>query len=201
MAFATALRAIRWLAATLALAIGAFATWVWLQPPQPLLVWSGTADIAARYDLIDHNGALTTQHRFLGQPVIYTFGWARDPDLTPAVLQVLSAALALPPRSPVQGVFITLDPERDDPAALAALLERSGAGLVGLTGAPGNVAALARAMRLAYRRTNDPAAPGGLRIDHSILLYLFDGKGGFVDLIAYDTDPRTLRRAIDNLSK
>jgi cytochrome oxidase Cu insertion factor (SCO1/SenC/PrrC family) len=67
-------------------------------------------------------------------------------------------------------VFVTVDPERDRPAYLAEYLSSFDCRIIGLTGAPDQVAALAGALGAVYARI--ASADGDYTIDHSVNAFL-----------------------------
>ena len=82
------------------------------------------------------------------------FGYTNCPDICPAGLQVMSAALdKLGHRADdIVPIFITLDPEQDTPQKLAAYVKSFSPRLVGLTGSESDIAAAAKAYRVFYQK-------------------------------------------------
>ena len=70
-------------------------------------------------------------------------------------------------------------------------------GLVGLTGTAEQIAAVARAYRVAYQRAEDDGS-GDYLMDHSSIIYLMDGDGVFVDVFTSGVDPRDLARRLQD---
>ena len=73
--------------------------------------------------------------------------------------------------SAVTPVFITVDPQRDTPAALADYVSRFHPRMQGLTGTPEQVAEVARRYRVYYARAQRPDMTDYL-MDHSSFIYL-----------------------------
>ena len=67
-------------------------------------------------------------------------------------------------------VFVTVDPERDTPAYLAEYLSSFNSRIIGLTGVPDQVAALAGALGAVYSRI--ASADGDYTMDHSVNAFL-----------------------------
>ena len=99
---------------------------------------SGKALIGGPFTLVDQTGKTVTDQDFRGRYMLVFFGFTHCPDICPAELQVMSAALdELGPKADeVVPVFITLDPERDTQAAMGAYVKNFGSRFVGLTGSP-----------------------------------------------------------------
>jgi protein SCO1 len=148
----------------------------------------GTADVGGPFTLVDQTGARVSDRDFRGRmPVIY-FGWSNDPDLTPAALQVLTAALQGGTRDRFVPLFITLDPEVDTPTVLERFLKKYHSRMLGLTGSAGDIAAVVASYKLYVKRIPDPSLPNGHSIDHASLYYVLGKDGAFRAAIPYTTD-------------
>lgn len=79
-------------------------------------------EIRLAFDLVDQTGRRVTESDFAGRPLVLFFGYARCESICDVALPMVGAALtALGERAAsVTPVMITVDPERDTPAALAA---------------------------------------------------------------------------------
>lgn len=76
----------------------------------------------------------------------------------------------------VQGVFISVDPERDTPEILQAYTQAFDPGMVALTGTPEQIAAVAKDFKVFYKKV-EGKQPGSYTVDHSAGLYVYDPKG------------------------
>jgi protein SCO1/2 len=150
---------------------------------------SGKALIGGPFTLIDQHGKTVTDQDFRGRYMLVFFGFTHCPDICPAELQVMSQSLEAlgPEAADVVPIFITLDPERDTPAVMAAYVKNFGARFVGLTGSPDSVAAAAKAYRIAYAKFQEDAGSSDYSIDHSALVYLMGKDGEYVTHFAYGT--------------
>src|SRR5205807_6457937 len=106
-----------------------------------------TAAIGGAFRLTDQDGATVTDRDFLGHPFLVFFGFTHCPEVCPTTLFEVSEILRKlgPDAERVRAVFITIDPERDTPAALKDYMSSFDPRLVGLTGEPAAIAAVARA--------------------------------------------------------
>jgi protein SCO1/2 len=95
----------------------------------------------------------------------------------------------------LQAVFVSVDPERDTPAQVKAYLESPvfPKPVVGLTGSPEQVAAIAKAYKVYYARNGEGA---DYLMDHNSAIYLMDPKGQFVRLIRPDAGPEAMAKEI-----
>lgn len=167
---------------------------------------SGIARVGGSFSLTEHTGKTVTDADFSTHPKIIYFGWTRDPDLTPAALQVLIAALGRRPQgaTPIQPLFITLDPERDLPERLSTYLAAipspiAGPTIVGLTGAAPHIKDLAAAYKLYWKRIEDPSLPGGYSIDFASLYYVMGAGGKFVGVVPHTTNTAELAEELAKL--
>lgn len=164
---------------------------------------SGEALVGGPFSLTDHTGRHVTEKDFLGKYMLVFFGFTYCPDVCPTELQVMSAALDElgAEGNTIQPVFVSIDPERDTPEVVKQYVENFHPRLVGLTGSPDDIAAIARAYRVYYKK-----ALGGsetdYEMDHSTTIYLMGPDGGFRKHFGYTTDAeglaQGLREAISN---
>jgi protein SCO1/2 len=157
----------------------------------PKVETTGTALIGGPFTLVDQNDRTVTDRDFRGKYMLIFFGFTHCPDICPAELQVMSAALdALGPKADdVVPIFVTLDPGRDTPEAVGAYVKNFGKTFVGLTGSPTAIANAANAYRVAYQKFEYKDKDGnyGYSIDHSALVYLMDKDGKYLVHFAYGT--------------
>jgi protein SCO1 len=150
--------------------------------------------------LKDEAGAPITEAAFKGRPTLIYFGFTYCPDICPMSMQTAAAALtALPEGTPApQAVLISLDPGRDTPEMMKSYVSSAGfpPGLRGLTGAPEQTAAAAKAFRVSWRRNEQPESAAGYLIDHSSFFYLMDGDWKIRALIASTQKPDEIAACI-----
>jgi protein SCO1/2 len=73
-------------------------------------------------------------------------------------------------------VFVTVDPARDDAAAMKQYVDYYQAGFIGLTGTEAEIAGAAAAWGVSYRRLESDSA-SGYAMAHSAEAYLVDADG------------------------
>src|SRR5690349_7329011 len=107
----------------------------------------GQAMVGGPFTLVDHTGKQVTDRDFRGRIMLVFFGFTFCPDVCPSGLQVIAAALDKlgPQAQKITPILITIDPERDTPAQLAAYVKSFHPRLVGLTGTPEEIAAVVKA--------------------------------------------------------
>jgi protein SCO1/2 len=125
--------------------------------------------------LTDGGGEPFDLERLRGRPVFVYFGYTHCPDVCPSTLADLRAGIKA---SGVDAtvVFVTVDPERDDGAAMKQYTDFYDAGFIGLTGTAEEIAAAAEAWGVSYERLPSESA-GGYAMAHSTDSYLVDADG------------------------
>lgn len=160
---------------------------LWQKPAPP----SGGREPAFRaaFELTDHDGVIRTERDFAGRWMLIFFGFANCPDVCPTTLAEVAAVMEGlgPDAARVQPIFISIDPERDTPQALAEFVPRFHPSIIGLTGTPEQIAATAETFPIYYERIEEASAPDGYTMGHTSHLFLFDPQGGFVASWAYGT--------------
>ncbi|RVU17700.1 SCO family protein [Methylobacterium oryzihabitans] len=136
--------------------------------------------VGGPFALVDQDGRSVTQRDFQGRPHLVFFGFTHCPDVCPTTLQQISDVLAAlgPKGRDVKALFVTVDPERDTPAALKQYLASFDPRIVGLTGSPEAVAATIKAYRAYSRKV--PLKDGDYTMEHTALVYIMDKDDGFV---------------------
>jgi len=179
------LRRIRWVlyGAIVACLAASGALWLWTSGMN--VAQLGSAGISASvavggpFSLVDEHGQPVTDQTYRGRWMLVYFGYTFCPDVCPTELQTIAAALDKlgPQGKTVVPLFITVDPERDTPGALANYVKLFDDRLVGLTGSPEQIASVARAYRVYYAKVT-PKDSTTYLMDHSSFIYLMgpDGK-------------------------
>ena len=143
---------------------------------------SGKALIGGAFTLTDSTGRRVTEQSFQGKYMLLFFGYTSCPDICPAGLQLMAGALEKlgPKAERITPVFISVDPERDTPEKLAGYVKNFDPRLVGLTGTPEEIAAVAKAYKVYYAKTPSKEHPDDYTMDHTSIIYVMDPNGEFV---------------------
>ncbi len=151
------------------------------------------ADYAKDFNLPDQNGQMRSLKDFRGKAVVVFFGFTQCPDVCPTTLNELAQVRRLlgPDGERVQGIFITVDPERDTPELLRAYLANFDPSFIALRGSPEQLAAVAKDFKIYYKKAEGKKA-GSYSMDHSAASYVYDPQGRLRLYARYGTGPQPL---------
>ena len=184
-----------------AFAVAALALTQW---PTKGPIGSGTALIGGPFTMINQKGETVTEQNFKGHYTVYFIGFTFCPDVCPTEMQVLSAALKElgTDADKIIPVFVSVDPERDTPKIIGEYVSSFDPRLVGLTGSPEQVAAIAKVFHVFYQKVPNPKDPKDYEMDHSSIIYLMGPDGTFIKHFPYSTDAKALasglKRVLDD---
>ena len=150
---------------------------------------TGKALVGGPFTLVDTKGKTVTDQDFRGRYMLVFFGFTHCPDICPAELQVMDAAMEAlgDDAKKVAPIFISVDPERDTPEVVADYVKNFGDKIVGLTGSPEQVAAAAKAYRASYAKFKDDKFGSDYSIDHSTLVYFMGPDGEYITHFPFGT--------------
>ncbi len=193
------------LAALGAIGLAAFVAWVRLADSGTVatsgsvttLSVASSVQIGGPYELVDQNGRTVRSSDFQGKFQLIYFGYAYCPDVCPTELAAMAEAVdALGTEADrVQPLFITVDPERDTPDFLAGYVPHFHPRLIGLTGTPEQIAAVAKAFRVYYAKVESDRQTDYL-MDHTSFIYLMGPDGNFLTMFRYGMQPAAMADAI-----
>ena len=128
------------------------------------------------------------------------FGFTQCPDVCPTtMLEIAEVKKSLGADGErVQGVFVTVDPERDTPQLLKAYVDNFGAGFVALRGSLEETQAVAKAFKVYYAKVPGQAA-GSYTMDHTAGMYIFDAGGKVRLFTRYGTGAEALKHDLQIL--
>ena len=136
------------------------------------------ADYAKELGMTDVDGKRRTLADFAGKVVVVFFGFTQCPDVCPTtMLELASVKQSLgADGARVQGIFITIDPERDTPEVLKAYVNNFGADFVALRGSVDETKALAKGFKVFFAKVPGKTE-GSYTMDHTAGSYVFDTQG------------------------
>jgi len=136
------------------------------------------AGYGRQLSLPDADGKPRTLADFKGKVTVVFFGFTQCPDVCPSTL----AELAEVKRSlgadgqRVQGVLVTVDPERDTPQVLKNYVAQFDPSFVALRGTPEQTREVAKDFKVYFAKVPGKTE-GSYTIDHTAGSYVFDAQG------------------------
>jgi protein SCO1/2 len=155
--------------------------------------------IGGPFTLTDQTGATVTDKTYDGSYRLIYFGYTFCPDACPTELGVMAQAIESlgPAGAKVLPIFITIDPARDTAQQLAGYVPLFDKRLVGLTGTPEQIAAVAKAYKVYYAKADQPGVDTkSYGMNHSSFVYLMDPAGKFLTVFSSDTDSDNMAAGI-----
>jgi len=151
------------------------------------------ADYAKDFALPDTDGKLRSIKDFSGKAVVVFFGYTQCPDVCPTTMAEIADAKKLlgAQGDKVQGVFITVDPERDKPELLKAYVDNFGPGMIALRGDDAQTAATAKDFKVYYKKV-EGKTPGSYFMEHTAASYIYDPQGRLRLYSRYGAGPQAL---------
>ena len=136
------------------------------------------ADYAKDFALTDQNGRSRSLKEFAGKVVVLFFGYTHCPDVCPTSMSEMVEVKKLLGKDGerLQGLFVTVDPERDTPAVLKAYIANFDPTFLALYTTPEKLKILAKEYRIYYKKVAGPT-PDSYSIDHSTGCYVYDTQG------------------------
>ena len=136
------------------------------------------ADYARDFQLTDHNGQQRSTKDFAGKVVVMFFGFTQCPDVCPTSMQELAEVKQQLGKDGdrLQGIFVTVDPERDQLAMLKSYMQNFDSSFLALRPTPEQLPALAKDYKIYYKKV-DGKTPTSYTMDHSAGSYVYDPQG------------------------
>lgn len=136
------------------------------------------ADYANTFSLTDHNGQPRTLADFKGKVVVIFFGYTQCPDVCPTSMSEMAQAKQLlgADGDRLQGLFVSVDPERDTPEVMKAYMGSFDPTFLALYAQPDQLPDVAKRFRIYYKKV-DGKTPTSYTMDHSAGSYVYDTQG------------------------
>ena len=187
---------IAWLACVLGLtALAVFVGPTLLSAPTTTTTRAqGEALVGGDFTLLGVGGKEVRASDFKGRYMLVYFGFTHCPDICPTTLLTMQNALndLGEDATKIVPIFITLDPERDDAETVANYVQNFSHSLIGLTGTPEQIRAVADMYKVYYSKVEDKNSAMGYMVDHSSFIYLMDKEGKYLAHFAHTLPEQTL---------
>lgn len=199
-------RLIAWLVGATALALGGFAAYATLGRDAPRPAFEAVditgVDWGRDFTLTDTANRKRSLADFRGKAVVIFFGYTHCPDLCPTTLARMGEAIRLlgedAPR--VQGLFVTVDPQRDTREVLAQYVPAFHPSFLGLYADADTTARTAKEFKVFFH-AQAPNEHGSYTVDHSGQMFVFDPAGRLRLLVKSDAAPQSMARDLRTLLK
>ncbi|MFG6440686.1 SCO family protein [Roseateles sp. LKC17W] len=135
-------------------------------------------EYARQLNLTDQDGRARSLADFKGKVVVVFFGYTQCPDVCPTTMaEVAEVKRSLgADADKVQGVFVTVDPERDTAQLLKAYITAFDPSFVALRGSEEQTKAAVKEFK-AFAAKVPGKTPETYMVDHTAASYVFDTEG------------------------
>ena len=140
------------------------------------------------FRLTNHKGNQVQPTDWIGKPILVFFGFTFCPDICPTTLADITGwlnALGQDTKR-INVAFITVDPERDTPQAMAAYVKNFHPAIIGYTGSSQDIAHASAGFKVKYEKI---VSGQTYMMDHTAGVFVYDAEGRFVSIIDFH-EPR-----------
>lgn len=150
--------------------------------------------------LTSHTGETVSNEDFLGRYMLVYFGYSFCPDVCPLDLQKMSVALYNLEQegydtTPVQPIFISIDPERDTVEELANFMPDFHPRMLALTGTLDEIRDVAQKYKVYFAKREQEGTDAYL-MDHSAYIFVMSPEGEFLRLFSAREKPADIAAAL-----
>lgn len=158
----------------------------------------GYPDLGGDFTLLSDKGPVSLQD-LRGKVVPIYFGFTHCPDVCITSLSAIGAGLKQlddSERAQIQPLFISIDPERDDPARVGEYARYFYPGMIGLSGSLEDVTKVAKAHFVIFEKVPLEGSDMGYTMDHSSIVYVVGKDGVIKTLIHHGESPDNIAKAL-----
>ncbi|KAK6923430.1 Copper chaperone SCO1/SenC [Dillenia turbinata] len=153
--------------------------------------------IGGPFTLINTAGHIVTERDFQGKWVLLYFGYTSSPDVGPQEVQKMAKAIQILEtkyKLEILPVFVTIDPQRDNPSQLHAYLKEFDSRINGLTGPVAAIRQMAQEYRVYFKKIEEEGDDYLVESSHN--MYLFNPNMEIVRCFGLEYDAEELAKAI-----
>lgn len=147
------------------------------------------------FELVSDSGRPLRLSALRGQPLMLFFGYTHCPDVCATAMSQLRSLKESDPRGlrQLRVVFVSVDGDRDDPAALKTFLKHFSDQFIGLTGQPADVREIARDFAATVFKGKPTNGSEAYLVEHTNRIYALDRRGRLRAEL-YDAPPEAIER-------
>ncbi len=161
-----------------------------IDPPLPL----------PNFELKDTNGHDFRLSDVEGDLAVIYFGYTYCPDVCPLTLWDIKKTLAeLPDRERIHVIFISVDPDRDTPEALARYIHGFDPEFIGLTDDYQKIEPVLKSFGAFAEKAEMTDTEAGYLVNHTARLFLVNPQGELLLTYTFGFEPEALRRDLQHL--
>lgn len=152
------------------------------------------------FNISDQNGVPRRLKDFEGKVVVLFFGYTHCPDVCPTSLSELVKVKQLlgVQGGRMQGLFVTVDPDRDTPDVLSAYMGVFDSSFIGLIPTQAQLKEIADDFKIYFKKV-DGKSRTSYTMDHSAGTYIYDARGHLRLYAKYVMDAASLAHDIQIL--
>lgn len=155
------------------------------------------------FELVDQTGAPITEAAFQEKPTALFFGFTHCPEVCPTTLFEMDGWLRTvdPHGDRINAYFVTVDPERDTHDILGQYISNVTERVVGITGEPEKVRAMAKGYNVYFKKVpiDQDSGDDDYTMDHYASIFLLGNSGRFKGTIAYGENSDIAIKKLENL--
>ena len=140
-----------------------------------------SVDLGGSFLLTDQNN-VRFDSKLLNKNKLIYFGYTYCPDVCPFDILKLSSFMDENPtiQENLEFIFITVDPERDQPDQIRSFLENFNPSIIGLTGSNTEIDKVIRKFRIYVKKNKKSKDDQNYLVDHSSLFFLVDKDDKYI---------------------
>lgn len=152
--------------------------------------------IISSFELIDDENKPFTLENLKGHFSLIFFGFTHCPDLCPTTLATLNKSYKILENAKLKNLpqilFISVDPEQDDPKTIKKYLNSFNTAFLGATGNKKQLDKLTQELSVLYTKVVQPEDKKHYSIDHSGAIILINSQGQFYGVFTIPHDAQKI---------